>query len=68
MDNYHLKSPEWQYIYTHLQNVPRIRKEDEKALRVFVEGVFLPNRMSVAYVAILLWQMANCLSSICALA
>ena len=42
MEYYHLKSSEWQYIYTYLQNVPRIRKEDEKALRIFVEGVFLP--------------------------
>ena len=42
MEHHHLKSSEWQYIYTYLQNVPRIRKEDEKALRIFVEGVFLP--------------------------
>ena len=42
MDNYHLKTSEWQYIYSYLKNISRIRKENEEALRIFIEGVFLP--------------------------
>ena len=41
MYDYLIKEQEWQYIYAYLQKIPRIRKEDEGALRDFVEGIFL---------------------------
>jgi hypothetical protein len=41
MEHYHLKETEWQYIYNYLKEIPRIRTENEKVLRNFVEGIFL---------------------------
>jgi hypothetical protein len=41
MEHYHLKEAEWQYIYSYLQEITRIRKENEKVLRNFIEGIFL---------------------------
>ena len=41
MEHYFLKEREWQYIYAYLRKTPRIRKENEVALRNFIEGVFL---------------------------
>ena len=41
MDYYFLKESEWQHIYGYLQKIPRIHKEDEVALRHFIEGIFL---------------------------
>ena len=41
MYNYLIKEHEWQYIYSYLQKIPRIRKKDEASLRDFIEGVFL---------------------------
>ena len=41
MEHYHLKEREWQYIYSYLQEIPRIRKGDKFALRDFIEGIFL---------------------------
>ena len=41
MEYYLLRKREWQYIDAYLQTIPRIRKEDEAALRNFVEGIFL---------------------------
>lgn len=41
MYDYLLKAHEWQYIYSYLQKIPRIHKENETSLRNFIEGVFL---------------------------
>ena len=60
MYDYLLKAREWQYIYSYLQKIPRIRKEDESALRDFVEGFFCPKIwLSVAFITKILWKMAN---------
>jgi hypothetical protein len=42
MEHYHLKEAEWQYIYSYLQEMPRLRTED---------------RLSMVFYASNLWEM-----------